>query len=379
VRKKSFAFKFFYLFPTDYQAILDRIESIDPVAYARTRNFGDGAVSRLSPYFSRGVIQPLMVMASLKRRGFSYSSVSKFVQEMAWREYFQNMLEARPDLVSTSLLPDVKTGINKGIPKPLLQGNTGIEVVDKGIADLLNIGYMHNHLRMYTAALACNFAHCHWLEPARWMYYHLLDADPASNFCSWQWVAGCFNGKQYLMNQENINHFFNSRQQASFLDLPYERLGELELPESWDERLLPEFSSIQPTDTTIYFTPGTKVFVYDFFNLDPSWHAGEEGERILLMDTELLNRFPVCERTLRFTEKIAEHIPGIRLLYGSFEALQQANTGVQFLAQSHPLLAYGASGEPKVKMFPEVKGFHRSFSSFWKKAEPFARKYFEAN
>jgi deoxyribodipyrimidine photo-lyase len=320
-----------------------------------------------------------MVMASLKRRGFSYQAVSKFIQEMAWREYFQNMLEAKPDLVSVSLLQQVKPDIHAGIPHPLMQGNTGIEALDNGIAELVEFGYMHNHLRMYTAALACNFAHCDWLEPARWMYYHLLDADPASNFCSWQWVAGCFNGKQYLMNQENINHFFNSRQKASFLDLPYERLEEVKLPASWDEKILPAFPQFQSELTATTFTAGTKVFVHDFFNLDPSWYCGEEGERILLMDSRLLHRFPVCERTLKFTEKLAEHIPGIRVLYGTFESLQQTNPGVQFLAQSHPLLGYGEWGEPKVKMFPEVKGFHRSFSSFWKRAEPFARSYFDAN
>ena len=49
---------------------------------------------------------------------------------------------------------------------------------------------MHNHLRMYTASITSVIAKAHWLNPSKWMYYHLLDGDLASNSCSWQWVAG---------------------------------------------------------------------------------------------------------------------------------------------------------------------------------------------
>ncbi|GAB5539658.1 MAG: hypothetical protein Salg2KO_17610 [Salibacteraceae bacterium] len=73
-------------FPTDIESIYDRIERIDPVAYARTRNYKDGAVSQLSPYISRGVITTKQVFESLLNRGLPWSSIEKFVQELAWRD-----------------------------------------------------------------------------------------------------------------------------------------------------------------------------------------------------------------------------------------------------------------------------------------------------
>mgnify|MGYP006195700273 CR=1 FL=1 len=60
---------------------------------------------------------------------------------------------------------------------------------------------------MYLAAMVCNNAKSHWLTPARWMYYHLLDGDLASNALSWQWVAGTFSHKKYIANQQNINKY----------------------------------------------------------------------------------------------------------------------------------------------------------------------------
>jgi deoxyribodipyrimidine photo-lyase len=60
---------------------------------------------------------------------------------------------------------------------------------------------------MYIASLACNVAQSQWRIPAKWMYYHLLDADWASNALSWQWVAGTNSNKKYFANQNNINKY----------------------------------------------------------------------------------------------------------------------------------------------------------------------------
>ena len=61
-----------------------------------------------------------------------------------------------------------------GIPKAVLESMTGIQALDSAIKDFPATGYLHNHLRMYLAATICNVAKYHWLEPAQWMYYHLL-------------------------------------------------------------------------------------------------------------------------------------------------------------------------------------------------------------
>jgi len=83
---------------------------------------------------------------------------------------------------------------------------------------------------MYTAMLACNIACSHWSLPAKWMYYHLLDGDLASNTLSWQWVAGSFSSKKYYANQENINKYSGRNQQQSYLSFDYDAITKMPIP-----------------------------------------------------------------------------------------------------------------------------------------------------
>ena len=192
-------------FPTDIPSILDRIGAVDPIAYARTRNYADGAVTRLSPYLSRGVISGKQILEDVLQKGYEWSSVQKFVQELAWREFYQRLWQSLEDDLFEDIL-QVRSGIlNRQMPKSISEGKTGIKAIDQGIAGLKETGYLHNHLRMYVASLACNLGKSHWPMPAAWMYYHLLDGDLASNTSSWQWVAGTFNGRKYYCNQQNID------------------------------------------------------------------------------------------------------------------------------------------------------------------------------
>mgnify|MGYP000380202181 CR=1 FL=1 len=111
---------------------------------------------------------------------------------------------------------------NTAISKSILEANTGIKAIDTAITSFYNNGYLHNHLRMYIASLACNVAQSHWNFPAKWMYYHLLDADWASNALSWQWVAGTNSNKKYIANQDNINKYCHTKQSNTFLDISYD-------------------------------------------------------------------------------------------------------------------------------------------------------------
>ena len=98
-----------------------------------------------------------------------------------------------------------------------MEAKTGIQAIDKSIESLFETGYMHNHSRLYLATLTCNIGKSYWLHPAKWMYYHLLDGDWASNACSWQWVAGANSSKKYFANQENINKYTASKQLNPFM------------------------------------------------------------------------------------------------------------------------------------------------------------------
>ncbi len=77
---------------------------------------------------------------------------------------------------------------------------------------------------MYLASIVCNIAGAYWELPSEWMFYYLKDADPASNVCSWQWVAGSFSNKKYFANQENINRYLHASEQGTYLDNTYEFL-----------------------------------------------------------------------------------------------------------------------------------------------------------
>ena len=190
---------------TNYLKIIDQIESIDPVNYSKNRNFIDGSVTKLSPYISRGLISTKYVFEKILERNIPFWKVEKFVQELCWRDYWQLIWKQKGNLIDADL-KRIQDGVsNHSLSKALIDGNCGIKAIDNSINELYDTGYMHNHNRMYLASIACNVAKSHWLNPARWMYYNLLDGDWGSNALSWQWVCGSNSNKKYYANQENIN------------------------------------------------------------------------------------------------------------------------------------------------------------------------------
>ena len=77
------------MFTTKFEEILLLIDQIDPKKYAHTRNYGDGDITKLSPYISRGVISTKMIYSLLVEKGFQLNEMEAFVKELAWRDYFQ--------------------------------------------------------------------------------------------------------------------------------------------------------------------------------------------------------------------------------------------------------------------------------------------------
>ncbi len=355
------------LFPTDMASILARLESVDPVSYAETRNFTDGRVSRLSPYISRGVISLKKVAEQVVRR-HPITTCSTFLKELAWREYWQRVWENRGDEIFSDLKYQQTNVRHRDMPSSILNGNTGIRVIDQSITELKETGYMHNHVRMYLASLACNRGGAHWKVPASWMYYHLLDGDIASNTLSWQWVAGTFSSKQYWCNQDNINHYTKTIQHNSILDMPYDRLVLAPVPK--------ELTTVEALNLSVQLPSSDplpdqaeRIFLYTSYNLDPVWHAGKEGTRILLLEPAHFNRFPVSRLVMSFILSLAENIPGLLVFCGSFDELAKRFPGAEFIFRKHASCTHyrGTSEDPEY-LFPEVYGYFPSFSSYWKKA-----------
>ena len=164
---------------TDYKVLLEQLNSIKPIEYGFNRNYIDGEVTRLSPYISRGVLSTRQVLDSLIKRGFDLGKIEKMIQELAWRDYWQRVWQEKN--IDIEIKHRQKDVIGYGVSESIVNANTGIEAIDFQINELYRTGYMHNHLRMYVAALSTNVAKNHWKVPAKWMYYHLLDGDWASN------------------------------------------------------------------------------------------------------------------------------------------------------------------------------------------------------
>jgi len=183
---------------------------VRPSDYSRTRNFYDGAVTRLSPYIRHGLTKKDAI-ANLALRDYAKSTSEKFLQELAWGEFWK----VAADQLSFDLWTDIepyKTGFESNdyadeLPADIAKAETPNACINHFINDLTDTGYVHNHARMYLAAYVVHFRRVKWQAGARWFMTHLLDADIASNNLSWQWVASTFSHKPYIFNLDNVEKY----------------------------------------------------------------------------------------------------------------------------------------------------------------------------
>lgn len=354
------------MFATDYSSILQQIEKTDPVRYGKTRNYINGSVSHLSPYISRGVISTRQVFLSLLKKGFPFYMIEKLVQELAWRDYWQQVWISKGELINTDLKwpqPDVK---NREIPAGIVEAETGITAIDEAIRSLYATGYLHNHMRMYISSLACNIGRSHWKLPAQWMYYHLLDADWGSNALSWQWVSGSNSSKKYLANQENINKYSGKDQWSSFLDVSYEELPELSIPRALKQTVKPVFKTELPAQASLNLNAALPSCIYNFYNLDPLWHTDEVVNRILLLEPSHFSQYPVSPQTISFILRLAENIPGLQVFTGEFSELTSMYALKKCFYKEHPLSRHYTGIEESREWMFNVNGYFPSFFAYWK-------------
>ncbi len=356
-------------FPTDYKSIIQRLQNIDPVKYAKTRNFTDGDVTYLSPYISRGVIS-LRQVADHVLKSYKPYQIEKFIQELAWREYWQRVWQSTGDQIFTNVIPEQPDAAHYKMIAAIENADTGIDAIDKHIGLLYKTGYMHNHMRMYVSSIACNIAKAHWLQPSKWMYYHLLDGDLASNSLSWKWTAGAFSKKKYYCNQENINKYTQSKQQHTFLDCTYEELTTLQIPGILKERS--DFSQMTklPKKETPILQKGLPVLIYNAYNLDPAWHSNKASNRILLLEPSHYKKYPVSNKVVKFITDLSKNIEGIQIFTGEFEEITSICSTNKIIFKIHPAFThYKGTAEKYDALFPQVTGYFPSFFSYWKKCE----------
>ena len=91
------------MFPLAYAEILQRVRAIDPVKYASTRNYINGAVTYLSPYISRGIISTKLILSEVLKKGYKPAQIEKFIQELAWRDYWQQVWISKGNAINQDL------------------------------------------------------------------------------------------------------------------------------------------------------------------------------------------------------------------------------------------------------------------------------------
>lgn len=356
-------------FPTDLKSILQRIDEFNPTTYGKTRNFIDGTVSSLSPYISRGVISTKFVYQHLLKKGIQPNQMFKFIQELAWRDYWQQVWIVKGNDIDSDIKNIQKPIVTNFISKAINRANTGIHTIDNAIEQFYSTGYIHNHIRMYLASIACNIGQNHWLHPAKWMYYYLLDADWASNALSWQWVAGANSNKKYYANQENINNFCYDNQRGTFLDVPYEDFDSLSIPKSLLETEKLELNTPLPKSETIIVNQDLPTCIYTFYNLDPFWKKNINANRILLLEPSFFKKYPVSKKTIDFLIALSKNIKNIQICVCEFDNFKTIHNLKEIYYKEHPTnIHYQGIKDSRDWMF-SVEGYYPSFFAFWKKCK----------
>jgi deoxyribodipyrimidine photo-lyase len=201
------------------------------------------------------------------------------------------------------------------------------------------------------------------------MYYYLLDADWASNVLSWQWVAGSNSHKKYFANQKNINKYCTSDQTDSYLDVGYDALPSLEIPDQLSELTKLDLKTVLPETNLEQINPNRPILIYNFYNLDPKWYADTDANRILLLEPSVFEKYPISNKSIEFMMELASNIPGIKVFNGSFEELENSFPLNNVYYKEHPLNQnYKGIKEDRDWMF-NISGSYSSFFKYWKECK----------
>jgi deoxyribodipyrimidine photo-lyase len=155
------------------------------------------ATSRLSPHLAFGEISATACWHAATARAAAHPETAvgteRFLMELAWREFSHHLLFHRPGLPETPLRSEFARFPwldDAGALAAWQRGQTGIPMVDAGMRQLWQTGWMHNRVRMIAASFLVKNLLQPWQQGEAWFWDTLVDANLANNAASWQWVAG---------------------------------------------------------------------------------------------------------------------------------------------------------------------------------------------
>jgi len=186
-----------------WASFLDQTSAADGTMRSGVEAYNDlrdvpalAGTSQLSPDFKWGTIHPRTVLADLDLSGAKDDGAMVFSSELAWRDFYADVLFIRPETAWSNLnskfdaMPvDTDAAARRRFDQ-WTAGETGFGIVDAGMRQLLATGWMHNRVRMIVASFLVKDLHLPWQWGARWFMQHLIDGDLASNNHGWQWAAG---------------------------------------------------------------------------------------------------------------------------------------------------------------------------------------------
>ncbi len=166
--------------------------------YDRARDRPDrNLTSRISPHLRFGELSPFQVWHAVRAAQDSSDvdagDVERFLTEIGWREFSYHLLHQFPELAGKNFQARFDAFSWAGGEALLArwqQGRTGYPMVDAGMRELWHTGFMHNRVRMIVASFLVKHLLIDWRAGESWFWDTLVDADPANNPASWQWVAG---------------------------------------------------------------------------------------------------------------------------------------------------------------------------------------------
>lgn len=159
---------------------------------------GAASTSRLSPHLAFGEIGPRQIWHAVHHRlesdgAFNKETALAFLRELAWREFNHGLLQRHPDMAQKN----INTAFDRFSWRTddagfsaWKEGRTGYPIVDAGMRELRQTGWMPNRVRMIVASFLSKHLLIDWRHGEAWFWDMLVDADPANNPANWQWVAG---------------------------------------------------------------------------------------------------------------------------------------------------------------------------------------------
>lgn len=311
--------------------LITRLDCIDPRRYDKTRNYLNGGVTWLSPFVTHGILSTQQI-ADVVLREHKAKTCYRLLFELGWREFFHRTWQLAGDDIFSDMRQPQSNVCSDQLPSAIVTANTGIQVVDECIENLKRDGLLHNHARMWIAGMTCNMAATYWREPARWLHYHLLDGDLASNTLSWQWIAGTFSHKKYVANQANIDKYSATTQPDSWLDVPYEVFDDFSPPEHMLQRCTPDYVQSLPSKPITDLSG--EVALRSVWQLDPHW-LSDISQHIIFIDTELAQRWPMSRQRWTFIEHWAAQC-GAQLCHGTVQELTNACERANVFREEYP-------------------------------------------